>query len=200
MIVWSKLHFIFYSYIRKCYFNKISKATFTNWIIILKKYFDLLTSSTVPIISIIMQLITNDTMYSIKPHCTTLAHLEFNSSVAPNWVACFITKLSQIWRCLLLRLSTGILLCVVVANAGSNDGSYGPPVNCAEVLCPVPLCLDGFELFTPDGSCCAQCRPIIRPPIDCSAVRCSRVECPPGQEPVNTPEKCCPVCRPIGMY
>jgi len=100
-----------------------------------------------------------------------------------------------------LFLSTSVLLFVAVANAGSNDGSYGPPINCAAVQCPSFLaCPDDSELFTPEGSCCPQCRTIFRPPIDCSGVRCALPECPPGQKYVKIPEHCCPVCRPIGMY
>jgi len=87
-----------------------------------------------------------------------------------------------------------VCLIGVAVTAQLDELSRMPPLDCADVSCLLPKCLDGQELYTPPGSCCPRCRSIVRPPIDCALVRCAWPDCPPGEEAVKTSSDCCHVC------
>lgn len=66
-------------------------------------------------------------------------------------------------------------------------------INCATVLCALPVCSVGEKIKVPEGQCCPQCVPSTP---DCSAVTCLKPVCEEDKELVVPEGQCCPRCVP----
>ena len=103
-------------------------------------------------------------------------------------------------RLALLALPLSFFGCAVNADAGEDDHAASSEaaakkLDCTAVLCAMPLCALGYELYTPPGQCCPTCRAIKGAKKDCGTTGCGTGEycavCRTTSGPAN-------VCLPNG--
>ena len=95
------------------------------------------------------------------------------------------------WALALVGLS--MVGCAV--NATEDDGasasnSAEARVDCAAVLCALPVCADNQQITTA-GGCCPRC---VGAPSRCATVLCAAVACAEGEQLVTSPGDCCGHC------